>query len=163
MGVAGLYFLPACHKKTFQERPMQLRHQTVLTALLAAGLLAVGSCSMQPPTSKTLQAKGHRYSAVPGEGDLLVSYHVALADAPAIRESTDTNDFQLQPGLNMSSPDPARYEKGTPVIKVSDGSTGLAAWRSALQGFVVRDPGATERRQRIGLMVDRMLAGMPAK
>lgn len=142
---------------------MQLRHQTVLAALLAAGLLAVCGCSMQPPISETLQAKGYRYSAVPGEGDRILSYHVALAAAPATRESTDTNDVQLQSGQNMSSPDPARYEKGTPVIKVSDGSTGRTAWRSALQGFVVRDPGATERRQRVGLMVDSMLAGMPAK
>lgn len=63
----------------------------------------------------------------------------------------------------MNSPDPDRYEMRTLVIEVTDQSTGLAAWRSALQGFAVRDPGATERRQRIGLMVDRMLAGMPAK
>ena len=69
----------------------------------------------------------------------------------------------MQPGLNLNSPDPARYQKGTLVIEVTEKSTGRTAWRSALQGFAVRELGDTERRQRIGLMVDRMLAGMPGK
>lgn len=118
---------------------------------------------LQAAISDTLQAKGYRYSTIPDEGDLVVSYHVALDDTLPGREPPDTNDIQLQPSLNINSPDPARYEKGTLVIELTDKSTGLTAWRSALQGFAVRDLGATERRQRVGLMVDRMLAGVPAK
>jgi hypothetical protein len=196
---------------------MQYRHQAVLTALLAASMLALCGCSMQPTPpshgsipslpfsvvatgdpavdwedastfawaqglqqngedkpgenvsmdtllqaviSNTLQVKGYRYSDVPGEGDLIVGYRVVHDDVPADRETIDT---ELQPSLNLNSPDPSRYEKGTLVIEVTEKSTGLTAWRSALQGFAVRDLGVTERRQRIGLMVERMLAGMPAK
>jgi hypothetical protein len=118
---------------------------------------------LQTAIIETLQAKGYHYTTVPGESDLIVDYHVAPDNALADRESLDTNDVQLQPSLNISSPDPARYEKGTLVIEVIDKSTGLTAWRSALQGFAVRELNAEERRQRIGLMVDRMLAGVPAK
>jgi hypothetical protein len=199
---------------------MQYRNQAVLTALLAASMLALCGCSMQPTPpahgripslpfsvvatgdpavdledastfawaqalqqngedkpgesvsmdtllqaaiSNSLQEKGYRYSDVPGEGDLIIGYHVLHDDVPADRETIDTDGVQLQPSLNLNSPDPSRYEKGTLVIEVTEKSTGLTAWRSALQGFAVRDLGVTERRQRIGLMVERMLAGMPAK
>jgi hypothetical protein len=199
---------------------MQYRNQAVLTALLAASMLALCGCSMQPTPpahgripslpfsvvatgdpavdledastfawaqalqqngedkpgesvsmdtllqaaiSNSLQEKGYRYSDVPGEGDLIIGYHVLNDAVPADRETIDTDGVQLQPSLNLNSPDPSRYEKGTLVIEVTEKSTGLTAWRSALQGFAVRDLGVTERRQRIGLMVERMLAGMPAK
>jgi len=199
---------------------MQYLPQTVLGALLGAGILAVCGCSTQQPSpahdsiaslpfsvvatgdssvdmgsaatfawapwlqqadagqrpgevsmdtllqaaiSKTLQEKGYRYSAVPGEGDLIVVYQVTPAAVLSGQEPASTNGVQLQPGLNLNSPDPARYQKGTLVIEVTEKSTGRTAWRSALQGFAVRELGDTERRQRIGLMVDRMLAGMPGK
>jgi hypothetical protein len=120
---------------------------------------------LQAAISSTLQAKGYRYAAVPGEGDLIVGYHVAYDDVPVgrDREAVDTDGIKLQPSLNLNSPDPSRYEKGTLVIEVTEKSTGLTAWRSALQGFAIRGLSVSERRQRIGLMVDRMLAGMPAK
>jgi len=107
----------------------------------------------------TLQGKGYRYSAAPGEADLIINYQIAL-DAPgADRDQAG----QLQPSLNISSPDPDKYEKGTLVIEVTERSTGLTAWRSALQGFANLELSDAERRQRLGLMVDRMLAGVPAK
>jgi hypothetical protein len=118
---------------------------------------------LQAAISETLHAKGYRNSALPGAGDLVVGYHVAPAAALTGRESLNTNEARLQPGLSRNSPGPARYEKGTLVIELTDKSTGLAAWHSALQGFAVRDLDATGRWQRIGLMVDRMLAGVPAK
>lgn len=118
---------------------------------------------LQAAISETLLAKGYRYSTVPGQGDLVVSYRVVPAGALSNRELIDTSDLQLQPSLNLNSPDPARYEKGTLVIEVTDNSTGLSAWHSALQGFAVRELSARERRKRIGLMVERMLAGVPAK
>jgi hypothetical protein len=118
---------------------------------------------LQAAIRETLQAKGYRYSSVPGEGDLLVSYHVAMDTAHADLGPSDPNELPLQPSLNITSPDPTRYEKGTLVIEVTEKSTGLTAWRSALQGFTMRDLSDAERRQRVGQMVDRMLAGMPAK
>jgi len=110
-----------------------------------------------------LQGKGYQYSAVPGEGDLVINYRVALDDMRADREPGGAYDAGLQPSLNMVSPDPAKYEKGTLEIEVTDRATGLVAWRSALQGFANHDLGDAGRRQRLGLMVDRMLAGVPAK
>lgn len=134
-----------------QTSPVQNPENLPVDALLQAAII------------DTLQGKGYRYSATPGEGDLIIKYRVALDDARAGREPGGTGDTGLQPSLNMVSPDPARYEKGTLEIEVTERATGLVAWRSALQGFANHDLGAAERRQRIGLMVDRMLAGVPAK
>ena len=118
---------------------------------------------LQAAIIDTLEGKGYRYSATPGEGDLIIKYRVALDDVRADRETGGTSDAGLQPSLKMVSPDPARYEKGSLEIEVKERATGLVAWRSALQGFANHDLGDAERRQRIGLMVDRMLAGVPAK
>jgi hypothetical protein len=118
---------------------------------------------LQEAIVTTLQGKGYRYSAEPEEGDLIIMYHIAL-DAPgADREQTVTHTAELQPSLNISSPDPGKYEKGILIIELTERATGLIAWRSALQGFANLELSDTERRQRIGLMVDRMLAGVPAK
>lgn len=118
---------------------------------------------LQETIIATLQGKGYRYSAAPGEGDLLVTYRLSLHAAGAGQEPEGTYGNQLQPSLNLASPDPARYEKGTLVIEVTDRLSGRTAWRSALQGFAIPGLGEAERRQRLGLMVDRMLAGVPAK
>ncbi len=134
-----------------QTSPGQNPENVPVDALLQAAII------------DTLQGKGYRYTAVPGEGDLIIKYRVALDDVHADREPGETYDTGLQPSLNMVSPDPARYEKGNLEIEVHDRATGLVAWRSALQGFANHDLGAAGRRQRIGLMVDRMLAGVPAK
>ena len=111
----------------------------------------------------TLQGKGYRYSPVPGEGDLIITYRVALDNTDTGRESAGTYPGLLQPSLNLASPDPGKYEKGTLDIEVTERSSGLTAWRSALQGFASLELTDAERRQRIGLMVDRMLEGVPAK
>ena len=111
----------------------------------------------------SLQGKGYRYSASPGEGDLIVSYQVALDEPGAGSELPGTPAEGLQPSLNLESPDPGKYEKGTLTIEVTEQQTGLTAWRSALQGFANLELNDAERRQRISLMVDRMLAGVPAK
>ncbi len=117
---------------------------------------------LQEAIIANLQGKGYRYSAKPGEGDLIVTYRVAL-DSPGAGEPAETAAEQLQPSLNIASPDPGKYEKGTLVIEVTERLTGLTAWHSALQGFAYHELGDAERRQRMRLMVDRMLAGMPAK
>jgi Domain of unknown function (DUF4136) len=118
---------------------------------------------LQESIVANLQGKGYRFSAVPGEGDLIITYLIAL-DAPgAGREQAGMYTGQLQPSLNLTSPDPGKYEKGTLEIEVIERSTGLTAWRSALQGFANLELDDAERRQRLGLMVDRMLAGVPAK
>jgi len=199
---------------------MEHLFHTTLTALLAAGLLAVSGCSPQPtlpaqgniqplPFSvvatgdpaadirnassfawaknlqqtaheqnpgnmpmdallqeaivTTLQGKGYRYSPAPGEGDLVINYQIALDTPQADREQAGMHPGQLQPSLNINSPDPGKYEKGTLVIELTERATGLTAWRSALQGFANLELGEAARRQRLGLMVDRMLAGVPAK
>jgi len=200
---------------------MDQQLHAMLTALLAAGLLAVCGCSQQPPVPAhggiqplpfsvvatgdpatdirnastfawarglqqtahdrqgpgnlpmdallqeaivtTLQEKGYRYSAAPGGGDLIINYQIALDAPDAGREQAGMHPGQLQPSLNISSPDPVKYEKGTLVIEVTERATGLTAWRSALQGFANLELGDAARRQRLGLMVDRMLAGVPAK
>ena len=111
----------------------------------------------------TLQGKGYRYSPVPGEGDLIITYRVALDNTDTGRESAGAYPGLLQPSLNLASPDPGKYEKGTLDIEVTERSSGLTAWRSALQGFASLELTDAERRQRIGLMVDRMLDGVPAK
>jgi hypothetical protein len=122
-----------------------------ITALLQEAIVAA------------MQGKGYRYSTVPGNGDLIVNYKVALDDSGTPRERPETNTVQLQPSLNLASPDPGKYEKGTLVIELTESATGLTAWRSALQGFANLELNDAERRQRIGLMVDRMLAGVPVK
>lgn len=134
-----------------QTSPDQNPENVPVDALLQAAII------------DTLQGKGYRYSAVPGEGDLIINYRVALDSVRTDREPGGTYDAGLQPSLNMVSPDPARYEKGSLEIEMTERATGLVAWRSALQGFTNHDLGDAERRQRIGLMVDRMLAGVPAK
>lgn len=110
-----------------------------------------------------LQGKGYRYSASPGEGDLIVNYQVALDEPGAGSELPGTRSEVLQPSLKLESPDPGKYEKGTLAIEVTERLTGLTAWRSALQGFANPELDDAERRQRISLMVDRLLAGVPAK
>jgi hypothetical protein len=118
---------------------------------------------LQEAIIDTLQGKGYRYSAVPGEADLIITYRVALDTPGGIQQQAEMNTGQLQPSLNLTSPDPGKYEKGTLDIEVTERSTGLTAWRSALQGFANLELSDAERRKRIGLMVDRMLAGVPAK
>jgi hypothetical protein len=118
---------------------------------------------LQEAIVTTLQGKGYRYSAEPGEGDLIITYHIALDAPDAGREQAGTYTAELQPSLNISSPDPGKYEKGILIIEVTERATGLIAWRSALQGFANLELSDTERRQRVGLMVDRMLSGVPAK
>jgi hypothetical protein len=118
---------------------------------------------LQEAIIDNLQGKGYRYSAKPGEGDLIVTYRVELDSPGTGRESAEAAAEQLQPSLNITSPDPGKYEKGTLVIEVTERLTGLTAWRSALQGFAYRELSDAERRQRMRLMVDRMLAGVPAK
>ncbi|HYQ73135.1 MAG TPA: DUF4136 domain-containing protein [Gammaproteobacteria bacterium] len=118
---------------------------------------------LQEAISAVLEGKGYRYSAVPGESDLIVSYQVAMDEPGAAHEPPQAYGDMLQPSLHLVSPDPGRYEKGTLSIEVIDRLTGRSAWRSALQGFANLELSDTERRQRIGLMVDRMLAGVPAK
>jgi len=71
--------------------------------------------------------------------------------------------YGLKASVNLASPDPTRYEKGTLVIDVIERSSGLSAWRSALQGFASLDISESERRTRIHELVQRMLAGMPAR
>jgi hypothetical protein len=118
---------------------------------------------LQDAIIATLQGKGYRYSEVPGEGDLIVGYQVALDEPGADRELPQTGSDALQPSLNLVSPEPGKYEKGTLSIEVTEKQTGLTAWRSVLQGFANLQLSDAERRQRIGLMVDRMLAGVPAR
>jgi len=118
---------------------------------------------LQEAIVATLQGKGYRYSAEPGEGDLIITYQIALDTPGADRQPAGTSAAELQPSLFMNSPDPGKYEKGTLVIEVTDRASGLTAWRSALQGFANLELSDAERRQRLGLMVDRMLAGVPAK
>jgi len=118
---------------------------------------------LQDAIIATLQGKGYHYSAVPGEGDLIVDYQVSLDEPGADRESPQTGGDALQPSLNLVSPDPGRYEKGTLSIEVTEKQTGLTAWRGVLQGFANLQLSDAERRQRIGLMVDRMLAGVPVR
>jgi hypothetical protein len=118
---------------------------------------------LQEAIIATLQDKGYRYSSVPGEGDLIVTYRAGLDTPDADREPAGMYTDQLRPSLNITSPDAGKYEKGTLDIEVTERSTGLTAWRSALQGFANLELSDAERRQRIGVMVDRMLAGVPAK
>jgi hypothetical protein len=118
---------------------------------------------LQEAIVATLQGKGYRYSTVPGEGDLIITYRAALDTPDADRVPAGMYTDQLRPSLSMTSPDPGKYEKGTLDIEVTERSTGLVAWRSALQGFANPELNDAERRQRIGLMVDRMLAGVPEK
>lgn len=116
---------------------------------------------VQDAIVSTLQQKGYRQVATAGEADLLVDYHIALGDAAA--GSALAGTYGVQPSINVDSPDPEKYEKGTLVIEVIDSRTGLSAWRSALQGFAGMDLPAAQRRERIELMMQRMLSGVPAR
>jgi hypothetical protein len=118
---------------------------------------------LQDAIITTLQGKGYRYSPVPGEGDLIVNYQVKLDEPGAGMEPPQAGGETLQPSLNLVSPDRGKYEKGTLSIEVTEKLTGMTAWRSALQGFANLRLSDAERRQRIGLMVERMLAGVPAR
>ena len=118
---------------------------------------------LQDAIIENLQGKGYRYSSVPGAGDLIVSYQVVMDVPGADPELPQSPDELLQPSLNLVSPDPGKYEKGTVTIELTEKQSGRTAWRGALQGFANLQLSEVERRQRIGLMVDRMLAGVPAK
>lgn len=118
---------------------------------------------LQESIIANLQGKGYRYSAIAGEGDLIIDYQVALDEPGASGNRQEVDTGELQPSLILASPDPSVYEKGTLVIEVTEKSTGLVAWRSALQGFANLELSDAARRKRIGLMVNRMLAGVPAK
>lgn len=109
----------------------------------------------------TLQEKGYRYATTPREADLLVHYLISMAGSDA--GGGLSGNPGVQPSLNVKSPDPDKYTKGTLVIEVIDRLTGIKAWRSAAQGFAGQELTEVERRQRIGLMVERMLHGIPEK
>lgn len=108
-----------------------------------------------------MRSKGYRYSAEPGTGDLVVGYSVTLDDAETV--SAAARERGVVPGLNFSTPDPEKFEKGTIVIEVTEAATGLVAWRSALQGFSIIELDDADRRKRLDGMVQRMLSGLPAK
>jgi len=116
---------------------------------------------LEEAIASALQEKGYRYSDAAGQGDLVVSYAVILNDAAAEQQLAEK--YGMQSDLNYVSPDPDRFEKGTLVIDVIERRTGLTAWRSSLQGFAYLQIGAAERRQRVQAMVQRMLAGLPAR
>jgi hypothetical protein len=186
--VAGMLVISGCS----QQRPTQAHHniqslpfsvvatgdsgvdmRNASTFAWARGLQQTGNdpapgnaavvVLLQEAIITAMQGKGYRFSAVPGEGDLVVHYKVTLDEPGTPREQTETDTDQLQPSLNLVSPDPGKYEKGSLVIELTERSTGIIAWRSALQGFANLELSDSERSQRIGLMVDRMLAGVPAK
>jgi len=116
---------------------------------------------LEEAIATALQHKGYRYSGAAGQGDLVVSYAITLNDAAAEQQLAEK--YGLQSDLNYQSPDPDKFEKGTLVIDVIERRSGLTAWRSSLQGFAYLQISAEERRQRIQAMVQRMLAGMPAR
>jgi hypothetical protein len=118
---------------------------------------------LQEAIIANMQGKGYRYSREFDTADLSISYRVAMDTTGVNRVLPETYGEQLQPSLNITSPDARKYEKGTLVIEVTDRKTGLTAWHSALQGFANHELNTAQRRQRIQLMVDRMLAGVPAK
>jgi len=105
--------------------------------------------------------KGYLPAMDEGQSDLLVGYVLVLNDARA--DQALAEQYGLKASVNLASPDPTRYEKGTLVIDVIERSSGLSAWRSALQGFASLDISESERRTRIHELVQRMLAGMPAR
>jgi len=111
--------------------------------------------------ANTMNSKGYRYTASPGTGDLVVGYSVSLDDAGV--NSTAARDHGVQPGLNFSTPDPEKYEKGTIVIEVTEVATRRVAWRSALQGFSIIELDEVDRRKRLDGLVQRMLSGLPAR
>ena len=107
----------------------------------------------------TLIEKGYQSDDSGGRGDLQVGYIITLSDTPADKNIAET--YGVEANINLSTPDPALYEKGTLVIDIIDVKTGLTAWRSALQGFASFQISEHERRQRINDMVQRMLSGLP--
>jgi len=106
-----------------------------------------------------LADKGYLLDPDDGKSDLLVGYIVTLDDSQEGQELAE--HYGVQASINLASPDPARYEKGTLIIDIIERRTGLTAWRSALQGFASLDISEAERRSRFHAMVKRMLAGMP--
>lgn len=112
--------------------------------------------------SNAMTEKGYQATAAGAPADLLVGYSITLND-DARTDKDIVDNYGVQASINVSSPDPALYEKGTLVIDIIDSRTGLMAWRSALQGFTDSRISEQERRQRINLMVQRMLAGLPVR
>ena len=131
-----------------------------VTGGLQTGDVSVNTL-LEEAIANTLQKKGYRYAAATGQGDLLVSYAVALNDATADKQLAEK--YGMQADLNFLSPEPDKFEKGTLVIDVVERKTGLSAWRSSLQGFAYLDIDQAERRQRIHSIVQRMLSGLPAR
>ncbi len=111
--------------------------------------------------NNTMTEKGYQAAAAGVQGDLLVGYIITLNDARTDEEIADS--YGVQASINVPTPDPARYEKGTLVIDILDSSTGLMAWRSALQGFASFQISDEQRRHRINEMVQRMLSGLPVR
>ena len=112
--------------------------------------------------SNAMTEKGYQATVAGVAADLLVGYSITLND-DARTDKNIADDYGVQASINVSTPDPALYEKGTLVIDIVDSRTGLMAWRSALQGFTDSRISEQERRQRINLMVQRMLAGLPVR
>ena len=131
-----------------------------VTGGLQTGNVSVNAL-LEEAIANTLQKKGYRYATATGQGDLLVSYAVAVNDAAADKQLAEK--YGMQADLNFSSPEPDKFEKGTLVIDVVERQTGLSAWRSSLQGFAYLDINQAERRQRIHSIVQRMLSGLPAR
>jgi hypothetical protein len=110
--------------------------------------------------NNTMTEKGYRPASAGTQGDLQVGYVLTLKDND--RTAMDIADsYGVHASITVPTPDPTRYEKGTLIIDILDSSTGLMAWRSALQGFASFQISEEQRRQRINEMVQRMLSGLP--
>lgn len=116
---------------------------------------------MKDSIRSNMEAKGYRYDDGQGPGDLVVGYSVSLDDAEMNSDAARRSG--VIPSLNFSTPDPEKFEKGTIVIEITESTTGVVAWRSALQGFSIIDLDDAERRNRLDGMVRRMLSGFPAR
>ena len=107
-----------------------------------------------------LKNKGYKFSKNVANSDLLVSYAAGLEAELSDKEIT--RRFGMIPGLQGSSANKDKYEKGTIVVDIFDKSTNRSVWRGVVQGFADLKMSRTERSKRLENIMWQLLAEFPA-
>ena len=111
--------------------------------------------TFQKDIYKKLTKSGFTYADSLDEAGIVVGYVLALESA--LSDMDINNLYEMNPGFIGDKSDTDKYEKGTIVIDIIEARTNRMIWRGALQGMANFDVSDKERKERIKIVVDRLL------
>ena len=106
----------------------------------------------------TLERKGF-VQGLTSKSDLMVGYVIALESTMNDMDINSLYNFKTEwaPGIGRAY----QYDRGMLIIDVFDGRTRRPLWRGAVQAKVDLDLNEKVRKQRLQMVVERLLANLP--